>query len=263
MAVLNLITEPAEAEPFKRWGSVYLVRNGVTGRHYVGQTTQKIRDRWQAHCDNKAYCLGRAIKRHGKESFDVSEIYVSSCREDLDAAEIGFIIEYDCVAPKGYNLRDGGGHRGAVHESTRAIWRAQRAGRKHSAESIERMRKAQTGKKRSEESRKRIREAILKSRGPEVIEKVRAAPSWGVTGHKGVSVSENGKRFKATTTATMNGRRYRIHIGTFDTAKEAHAAYLSVVSDIPAFLAEKEKMNGRRYRKYPEGSLLSSSGRSK
>lgn len=54
---------------------IYQIAHKQTGKKYIGQTTQKLSVRWQQHY-TKSHCvkLYSAIKKHGKELFDLTEL---------------------------------------------------------------------------------------------------------------------------------------------------------------------------------------------
>ncbi|MFY8170441.1 MAG: GIY-YIG nuclease family protein [Candidatus Fonsibacter sp.] len=93
-----------------RYGIVYLITNKVNGKIYLGQTTKSLSERWRQHCiSDNCKKLHNAIKKYGKDSFDVSEIYTSFSKEDLDNKEIYWISYFNTVDGKfGYNLKSGG-----------------------------------------------------------------------------------------------------------------------------------------------------------
>lgn len=133
-------------------GIVYLMRNKINGKKYVGQTLshrknhEKFRPfgevgRFKDHvseamCNTKTkQCryLNAAIRKHGADAFEVSVLAYCEVK-DLDALEIQFIKEQNCLAPHGYNLTSGGREwteRGAfgddseVHEENKVDYQKQ------------------------------------------------------------------------------------------------------------------------------------------
>lgn len=111
-------------------GFIYAIRKNQVVK-YVGQTTEKsIYDRFKSHkSSSKSYqkylenpegrsfkgtCtyLYRAFhKAHRNGNFEIFDIIqLLECNdEDLDEHETKFIIEYNTLAPNGYNLTTGGG----------------------------------------------------------------------------------------------------------------------------------------------------------
>ena len=73
---------------------VYLIRNVVNEKLYIGFTSQYIDKRWKGHIwDSKrglSRILCRAIRKYGAENFSISELEyhatLDAAREDWDAA---------------------------------------------------------------------------------------------------------------------------------------------------------------------------------
>jgi hypothetical protein len=73
-----------------RYGSVYLLHNKHTGEQYVGQTIKSVMRRWYAHCisaQKPKFRISHNIAQHGKEAFDVVELFVAFDKTALDFAE--------------------------------------------------------------------------------------------------------------------------------------------------------------------------------
>ena len=97
-------------------GKIYLIRNDVNDRVYVGQTKRSIEKRFQEHATateaNRGCVLARAIQKYGADKFHVELLEEGfRTREELDAAEARYIEAFGCRAPNGYNVAEGGlGH---------------------------------------------------------------------------------------------------------------------------------------------------------
>jgi len=95
------------------YGIIYLVRCVMTGKCYVGQTIKSCQVRKNLHLvdarkGSRIY-FHRAIHKYGIDLFDWDVIDdTASNQEELDALETQYIEEFDCIAPKGYNLKSGG-----------------------------------------------------------------------------------------------------------------------------------------------------------
>lgn len=94
-----------------RIGCVYLVRNKLNGKKYVGQTLRAIEQRWSAHVRcavNGLDCvLHRAIRKYGAHNFTLS-LLGRFTEPLLDAAERRFIIQHEShIDNHGYNLTAG------------------------------------------------------------------------------------------------------------------------------------------------------------
>lgn len=107
------------------YGRVYLVTNLLNGKRYVGQTIMTIAQRWSKHCRSGSRCpaLYSAIKKYGPESFSIEEIGAASTPEELDRLEAQAVESHDCLAPKGYNLREGGHSRGRLTDAMKETLR--------------------------------------------------------------------------------------------------------------------------------------------
>lgn len=86
---------------------VYMLVNKVTGKKYIGQTSQSIRERFRHHCKSRAETgsnIGDAINKYGTESFYA--ITLASCDNYKDALSLEnlYIEQYNTLAPHGYNL---------------------------------------------------------------------------------------------------------------------------------------------------------------
>lgn len=107
-------------------GEVYMVRNKLDGKSYIGQTvTHRMnhgryrpfgyKRRFKSHvsealCNRKKHqcsCIANAIRKHGSENFEV--LLLQRClRKDLDDCEASEIAVHDTIHPNGYNLAPGG-----------------------------------------------------------------------------------------------------------------------------------------------------------
>lgn len=151
---------------------VYLIRNKVNGKCYVGQTTQDVNVRLRNH-RNKANMskpsrlpIHQAIKKYGWEAFDKFVLEVCDTVEALDHAERIWIAEYDCLVPNGYNLESGGGK--AIREihpdSRQRMSEAHMGHTRHTDESRKAIGDARRGHVKSEEER-RLRSELMKAKG--------------------------------------------------------------------------------------------------
>ncbi len=87
-------------------GTVYILKNKVNKKCYVGQTTKSFETRLKQH-HQKNNIISKAIQKYGFENFD--KILFEDVPEDqLDYLEQENIIKYDSISPNGYNLESGG-----------------------------------------------------------------------------------------------------------------------------------------------------------
>lgn len=130
---------------------VYLIRNKVSGKCYVGQTRRTLQQRFNSHKkvvgrSNACKALSDAMARHGVDNFSIEVLHRCSSQEEMDRMEIQFIAKLKTFAPGGYNLTLGGGGK---------------SGYKHSAESVEKMAASHRGKPLTEEHKKKVSESLI------------------------------------------------------------------------------------------------------
>ena len=185
-------------------GKIYLIRNVINGKGYVGQTGVSIESRYKKHLENARrgvdLALYRAMRKHGQENFVVTE--VATCNrlllDDLEKHYIKF-FGTSAAGGHGYNMTDGGDTRrvpnGWRHtEESKAKNSAAHKGMKRPPRSDEFRAKqsaAQKGKSPSEETRIKLSLAGKgKSHGPMTAEH-KAKVSAAKKGHgKGKPWSE-------------------------------------------------------------------------
>lgn len=97
---------------------LYMIKNSLNNKYYIGQTWQKIRDRFRGHKNNKG-CpkLYNAIKKYGINNFIIEWIASARTQEDANYVEILLIQQYNSIK-QGYNIHAGGGH-GFLAEGTK------------------------------------------------------------------------------------------------------------------------------------------------
>lgn len=93
-------------------GKIYVVRNDVNNKVYVGQTTRKVQERFMEHCCPsmaKKELLAKAIQEIGREHFyfEVLESGLKTQR-DMNYREAYHVATLRTVWPDGYNLTTGG-----------------------------------------------------------------------------------------------------------------------------------------------------------
>lgn len=119
-------------------GSIYIIRNTVNDKVYIGQTTVDVKTRFSQHCKNSTiknrhYKLYNAMKKYGKDNFycDVLEKNVNV--NNLDDREIFFINKYNSFE-NGYNSTKGGDGRTINNEyDEKEIVRLYRSGESEQA----------------------------------------------------------------------------------------------------------------------------------
>lgn len=93
-------------------GSIYIIRNTVNDKVYIGQTTVDIKTRFYQHCKNctiknRHYKLYNAMKKYGKYNFYCEVLEDGVNVNKLDEREIFYIKKYDSYE-NGYNSTKGG-----------------------------------------------------------------------------------------------------------------------------------------------------------
>lgn len=94
---------------------IYIIRNTVNEKCYIGQTKNSIEDRFKRHigqinCKNQCSALYAAIRKYGADCFFIERLASGSfSKDDLNMLEIYFIDKYKTLSPGGYNLQTGGG----------------------------------------------------------------------------------------------------------------------------------------------------------
>ena len=95
-------------------GCIYIIRNKINNKVYIGQTTQSVNERFKQHCKpsehkRHKYTLYRAMTKYGVENFYYEIIEENIPVDKLDAKEIYYIEKYNSyVKNNGYNSTKGG-----------------------------------------------------------------------------------------------------------------------------------------------------------
>jgi group I intron endonuclease len=138
-------------------GWIYLIRNKVNGKCYVGQTRQKkVEYRWQAEKRKPHGILKHAFEMYNIDNFEFSVICETS-NEELNTIEFEEIKKRNTIAPNGYNLKPGGDNH-ETHLIVRAKLSASNTGKKQRPETVAKRSISNTGKKRTPEICARIAE---------------------------------------------------------------------------------------------------------
>lgn len=92
-------------------GFIYIIRNSVNGKIYIGQTRTTIDQRWHEHLRHAEYgncVINRAMRKYGVDKFSI-EILETCDREILDEREMYYIDKYNSTDSNiGYNVSIGG-----------------------------------------------------------------------------------------------------------------------------------------------------------
>lgn len=99
---------------------IYVIKNRITGKMYVGQTRKTSLERWKEHCrETRCSALNNAIKKYGANSFIVFDVDTAETQDELDEKERIWIKRLGTMAPNGYNLRSGGRTGGVLSKEAR------------------------------------------------------------------------------------------------------------------------------------------------
>ena len=95
-----------------KYGRIYIIRNTINEKVYIGQTHVSIKLRFQNHLSAARrrldYIIGNAIRKYGEENFYV-ELLEECLVEELNEREIYWISFFQSTDSKfGYNMSVGG-----------------------------------------------------------------------------------------------------------------------------------------------------------
>lgn len=92
-------------------GFIYIIKNTVNSKVYIGQTRTSIEQRWKEHLRHAQYgdqVINRAMKKYGVDKFYIETLEICDV-SILDEREIYYIDLYDSTdKSKGYNVSIGG-----------------------------------------------------------------------------------------------------------------------------------------------------------
>lgn len=94
------------------FGRIYIIKNKVNNKVYIGQTKVSIKLRFQNHLSaarcGKDYTIGKAIRKYGEENFYI-ELLEECLASELNEREMYWIAFYNATDNKcGYNMSLGG-----------------------------------------------------------------------------------------------------------------------------------------------------------
>jgi len=198
-------------------GYVYLARNRINDKRYVGKTVGNLAKRISKHQSLSKHKCGssiflKALAKYGPESFEWTVLFEDDDAETLLEVEKVMIAMLRTKSPRGYNLTNGGeGHagfslpiesrekirlaltgrkRGPLSSSQRAKMSLALKGRRHSAETCAKISASSMGKKMplcKPETRQKLSSAMIGKRyrkGQTVSPETRAKLSAVKMGHK-------------------------------------------------------------------------------
>lgn len=176
-------------------GSIYLFRNILNGKCYVGQTIH-IQERYKDHlyhAQNKPETpFHKALAKYGIENFEF--VILEKCDvSKLDELEKYYIQKYQAYS-KGYNCTLGGDGNLGLHHSDETKKLIGIKSRNRSPESNRRMREKLKGRKIVGEQRQKMIKNLKENASPKAIEWHKSEE--GLAWHKKQGEYLKGKNFK-------------------------------------------------------------------
>jgi group I intron endonuclease len=107
---------------------IYVLRNHVNNKVYVGQTWRALKERFRTYRKSQPH-LFNAIEKYGKDNFYYEVLTIALTQEVADYWEGYFITKYDSTNnDKGYNIRGPGGSRGKFSQISKDKMSARKLG---------------------------------------------------------------------------------------------------------------------------------------
>lgn len=108
---------------------VYLIKNTISGKQYVGQTVRTLDERWKRHgwkstTGSRRMPISDAMGKYGKENFTISLLKTCDTLDDLNYWERWYVDNLNTWVPNGYNLKAGNGRGACSEELKQKIARA-------------------------------------------------------------------------------------------------------------------------------------------
>ena len=188
-----------------RVGTIYVLKNKINGKMYVGQTTN-LKDRLVGHKYGN-YPINKAVQKYGINGFEITH-FDNYPIELLDPLEKDFIRILNTKTPNGYNVM-GGGQKSRefqyehIPDEVKAKISASLKLVIHTPEWGHRISLGAKGKKRTEEQRRTMSEnrkgkPNLGNRGRKYTEEQRKKmhhfPKGNIPWNKGIYTSEETRR---------------------------------------------------------------------
>jgi len=91
---------------------IYIIRNTINNKLYIGQTKLSLRTRFVGHKaksnNGSKTAIHSAMRLHGIENFQIELICECETIEEVNQKEIEYIKQFNSIAPCGYNILEGG-----------------------------------------------------------------------------------------------------------------------------------------------------------
>ncbi len=145
-------------------GLIYLIKNKINGKCYIGQTIRELKYRINEHLSESRtlrhnYIIHKAIKKYTWDNFTVEVLESDIPLENLNKREIYFTLKYDALIPNGYVMRAGEGKETIMSDETKQKISLSKMGDKNPAkrkEVKEKISKANIGRRMSVETKVKI-----------------------------------------------------------------------------------------------------------
>ena len=191
---------------------VYMHKNKINNKVYIGQTGTSVEDRWQNGRGYKGCTLfERAIQKYGWDNFEHIILEDNLTREEVGRSERKFIMLYDSTNPeKGYNISTGGesGHIGVkMSDEVRKKMSEARKGVPFSQEHKDKISEALKGRTISEEQKQKIIESNsmsvvqLSKNGDFIREYISSEEASRITGINASNISASSRSLNHNKTA--------------------------------------------------------------
>lgn len=144
------------------WCNIYVIKNSVNKKVYVGQTWQTLGARFSKHKYSEGKScrkLHNALKKYGVEKFGIHLLLITHTQEIADYWEDYFIDHFDSIE-NGYNIRRGGS-KGKATQETRARMSIAQSGKSPSKETRQKMAAAKLGTKQSEQAKEKKSKSLM------------------------------------------------------------------------------------------------------
>lgn len=104
---------------------VYIIRNSVNNKVYIGQTTKTKEERFKEHIQTSKLYFNHpfynSIRKYGSDVFTINSLKICDTIDELNYWEEFYIKEYNSLSPNGYNLLPGGNNKRQHSSSIKKI----------------------------------------------------------------------------------------------------------------------------------------------
>ena len=175
------------------YGYIYITTNLINGKKYIGKST--FRDGWKSYLGS-GVVLKKAIEKYERDNFCKDIVYLAQNEEELNVAEREFIECHGALKNNDYyNIALGGeggnvtagmtpeqyeryrervrGKNNPMYGIDRKGEKAAFYGRKHTEETKEKLRIANTGKKHTDEAKRKMSEKRKGKKPYEMTDEIR------------------------------------------------------------------------------------------